>query len=75
MINLGANEIFIRFMRMPSSVRGLVKRLDVWEYCIILNEDLSQEALNKAMAHELRHIQDGDLDKMEDVEFIESKFF
>lgn len=46
---------------LPLSVRAFVVRTADCSYCIVINAALSESAKRRAVQHELRHIERGDL--------------
>lgn len=65
------NDIIIRVVDMPESIRALTIRDPENDYNIYLNCRLSQERLLQAYMHELQHIRSGDFDSSESVDLIE----
>lgn len=58
---LGLDVVCRKTDRLPTGVKGLVKRSN-GVYYIYINADLSEEEQCKTVAHELDHITSGDLD-------------
>lgn len=49
-------------MDLPTTVRGFVSLGSDYHPCIIINARLTKEQQKKTYLHELRHIQNGQLD-------------
>ena len=63
-------DVCLSFEPMPMSIRGLIKRVGE-DNCIVINDNLSDEAKRKAFDHELDHLLKNDLDSNKSVKEIE----
>ncbi len=57
------NDVIVRLISMPMSVRAFTVPDAQGDYNIYLNEALSDEQLQKSFLHEQRHIERGDFYK------------
>ena len=55
------NEFIYRKVPLPGSCKGFIKEDSNGDYNIYLNEDLSEEQLQRTIAHEEEHARRGDL--------------
>lgn len=51
---------------LPGSCHGMVTVDNNGDYYIYVNEDLSRDAMEKAIQHEMEHIKNGDLYKRDE---------
>lgn len=66
------NDIFIRLQDgLPLSVRAYTIVDANGDYNIYINSKLTMEQMRKSLAHEQRHIDNGDFDKMLPAHIIE----
>ena len=61
----------VRYMKMPSGIKGFTVREDVDSYDIFLNPTYTYESQMETIAHELSHIEKGDFEKSYDVNRLE----
>jgi hypothetical protein len=59
------DDIIIRYVDMPSAVRGSTVRDANGDYNVYLNSKLSQESQIRAYRHELYHIEENHFDRNE----------
>lgn len=71
MDDLELDNIFVYQIPLPNSVKEAVTPC-FCGYTIYINQNLTYEQRQKAFAHALRHIQNGDFDK-NDVQAIETQ--
>lgn len=64
------NDCYVTVCQMPPHIKGLVKEI-VDDRVILINEDLSDEAKERTLRHELRHLQRNDLHREAPIEEIE----
>ncbi len=64
-------EIFTYYTNMPTTIRSFVVSNNDMTFTIMLNARISSEQQLKAYKHELRHIQNGDYDKLCSADLIE----
>lgn len=65
-------EKFVRTVSMPVGIRGITLLDDDWNYNIYINANLSLTEQQKALEHELEHIERNDWQSRLPVWFIES---
>ena len=65
-------DVFVNVCPLPLHVKGLVKEVR-GERFILINETLSDEAKEKALRHELRHLKRDDLRRAAPIEKIEQE--
>ncbi len=53
-------DVFVRFIRLPSTVYGVTVRDENGDYNVYINENLSAPARDRALKHEMKHIERGD---------------
>ena len=63
--------ISVVLMDLPTTVRGFVRENPDGSYTIVINARMSIDMQRVALQHELRHIQRGDLDSLDDIDQIE----
>ena len=56
------DETYIRIIDLPSTVHGVTVRDEDGNYNIYINSSLSADARQRAIEHELKHINRGDFD-------------
>ena len=64
-------DIYVRYLQLPTTVRAYVVANADMTYTIILNSSLSREQNLISYAHELDHIENGDYEKKCSVDMIE----
>ncbi len=64
------NDCFVAVCPLPGHVKGLVKEI-VDDRVILINEDLSDEAKERTLRHELRHLQRDDMRRQRSITEIE----
>lgn len=52
--------VFVRIKKLPIHIKAFVLPDEEGDYNIYINEYLSEDAKRKSLAHELRHIAQGD---------------
>lgn len=67
------NEIFVRLISLPSSVKGVTVIDESDDYNIYINSKLSPDMQQKVLEHEKRHIINGDFSSFEDIDLIEKR--
>lgn len=67
------NDIFVRMINLPSTVKGItvIDRND--DYNIYINAKLAPDQQKKVLEHEKRHIENGDFSSFEDIDTIEKR--
>jgi hypothetical protein len=69
------NDIFFRMARLPYHIRAFVLEDTEGDYTVTLNDHLSDEALHRAVKHELAHIHNGDVESEEHFSALEKRPF
>ncbi len=64
-------SIFIREMKMPLTIRAFTVPDANGDYNIYINNDLSEEAKEKSLKHEKKHIEENDFGSCELARVIE----
>ena len=64
-------SIFIREMKMPLTIRAFTVPDANGDYNIYINNDLSEEAKEKSLKHEKKHIENNDFSSSELARVIE----
>ncbi len=67
------NDIFIRLVNLPSTVKGITVIDGNDDYNIYINAKLSPGQQEKVLEHEKRHIENNDFSSYEDIEVIENR--
>lgn len=68
------NDVFVRYSEeLPYGVRGMVMRDEDGNYNIYINPHLSSEEQDKAVKHEMAHIENGDFDNNLNIEQTEER--
>lgn len=67
------NDIFIRLVNLPSTVKGITVTDGNDDYNIYINAKLSPDEQEKVLEHEKRHIENNDFSSLEDIEAIEDR--
>lgn len=65
------DEIIAKFADMPTTIHSFVVSNDDMSYTVVLNSRLSREQNVISMAHEMKHICNGDYEKKCSVGIIE----
>ena len=65
-------ENYVRIIDLPSTVRGVTVRDEDGNYNIYINSSLSEDARQKAIEHELKHVERGDFDSFSDISELEA---
>ena len=63
--------IFIRLVRLPSTVYGVTVKDENGDFNVYINSDLSKSAQDRAIEHELKHIRRGDFYSDENITILE----
>lgn len=58
---------------LPETIRGLTVANTDGTYTVVLNARHSRETLEKTLLHEVKHIENGDVESVEDIEKIETE--
>jgi hypothetical protein len=66
-------SIFIREMKMPLTIRAFTVPDANGDYNIYINNDLSEEAKEKSLKHEKKHIENNDFSSSDLARVIENK--
>ena len=64
-------DVFVRYVELPTTVRSFVVANNDMTYTVILNSKLSREQNILSYQHELEHILRGDYEKKCSADFIE----
>ena len=67
------NDIFIRLVNLPSTVKGITVIDGNDDYNIYINAKLSPGQQEKVLEPEKRHIENNDISSYEDIEVIENR--
>ena len=67
-------SIFIREMKMPLTIRAFTVPDANGDYNIYINNDLSEEAKEKSLNHEKKHIEENDFGSLDLARVIEGSF-
>ena len=67
------NDIFVRMISLPSSIKGITVVDMNDDYNIYINSKLSPDQQKKVLEHEKRHIENNDFSSCEDIEVIEKR--
>ncbi len=65
------NDIRTILANLPATIKGFVVVTDIDTYTIILNENLTREQNMMTYLHELKHIENGDLERTCSADIIE----
>lgn len=66
------DKVILRYMSLPTSVRGLTVQDEEGDYNIYVNARLAHEASKKTLQHELQHIESSDFGSILHIRDIES---
>ena len=53
-------EVYVRLVRLPSTIYGVTVKDENGDYNVYINSNLSVSAQNRALEHEMKHIERGD---------------
>ena len=67
------NDVIIRFISLPNTVRGVTVTNPDFTYNIYINSNLPPDIQKKAYKHEMRHIGYNDFENFEDIIKIEER--
>lgn len=67
------NDIIVRIINLPASVRGVTVVDENGNYNIYINAKLAPDEQKKALEHEQRHIDNFDFESFEEIEEIEKR--
>ena len=62
------NDIYVRLINLPSSVKGVTVLDENDDYNIYINQKLSPEQQKKVYEHEKNHIENGDFHNFDEIE-------
>ena len=65
------DDVFVKTTSLPTTIRGFVRKNSDLTYTIVLNDKLNYEMQRKCFAHEMYHIERGDLDRECSVDEVE----
>lgn len=63
--------VFVRLYKLPTTIRGFSRKNEDMTYTIVLNSRLNSEMQKKCFKHEMKHIDNGDFDRSDDVDAVE----
>ena len=66
-------DTFIRYIKLPISVRGFTIPDENGNYNIYINKNLSQKMQQNTYFHEITHIENNDFEKQEPIKVIENR--
>lgn len=66
-------QIIIRYIDLPCSSKGYVRRDTEGDYNIYINARLSYDTQQAAIQHEMAHIENGDFDNDVSIERVEER--
>lgn len=67
------DDVFIRYIRLPSTVQAVTVPDENADYNIYVNKNLCFNQVEKAIEHELEHIRNGDFEEYIPVAEIEKR--
>lgn len=67
------DNIVIRTLPLPLSVKGVTIPSNDNFYNIYINSNYSIETMNETLKHELKHIDNFDFDNFDDISFVENR--
>ena len=67
------NDIYVRLIRLPDTVRGITAVDENGDYNIYINSNLSNDQQKRVYEHECAHINNNDFDNFDDISFIERR--
>lgn len=53
------NEVFVRLIHLPSTVKGFITTDDDGDYNIYINDNLTERGQAVTLCHELQHLEKG----------------
>ena len=53
-------EVYVILVRLPSTIYGVTVKDENGDYNVYINSNLSVSAQNRALEHEMKHIERGD---------------
>lgn len=65
------NEVYVRFIKLPDTIRGVTVTDKNGDYNIYINSNLSQDKQKQVIKHEMTHINRNDFDRFQDIFEIE----
>lgn len=72
MVKLLEENIKIRYIDLPCTIKGITVQDDNGFYNVYINAKLSEEAQIKALEHEITHIKRDDFYSLKPIELIEA---
>ena len=54
------DEVYVRLVRLPSTICGVTVKDENGDFNVYINSNLSTSAQNRALEHEMKHIERGD---------------
>lgn len=64
-------DVFVRYLPLPCTVKGLTVQDDAGDYNVYLNARLNHESHIETLQHEIKHIFNGDFQKLINISDIE----
>ncbi len=65
------DNIFLRYISLPHTVKGLTVQDEAGDYNVYINTRLTYEANQQTLQHEVQHIANNDFNKLSHVRKIE----
>lgn len=65
------DEVFVRLIKLPSTVYGVTVKDENGDFNVYINSNLSAPARDRALKHEMKHIERGDFYSDTDIEQLE----
>ena len=65
------NEIYVRLLALPMTIRGVTVTDDEGDYNIYINSSLTPDQQKHVLKHEMTHIERNDFDSFSDIFEIE----
>lgn len=67
------DNIFLRYLALPTTIKGLTVQDESGDYNVYLNSRLAYEANRQTLQHEIQHISNNDFDKFSHIKNIERR--
>jgi len=67
------NDIYVRLINLPSSIKGVTVLDENDDYNIYINQKLTPEQQRKVYEHEKNHIDNGDFHNFDGIEEVEDR--
>ncbi len=67
------NDIFVRIIKLPNTVRGITAVDENGDYNIYINANLSSDQQQRVYDHECAHINNNDFDNFDDISLVEKR--